>query len=174
MNDDIALAIADRFIKRFEGCRLAAYRDSFGVWTIGWGQTGPDVVEGSVWSRQHADARFAQSLRRAFESVKVAWPGAGRLHPKAQAALISLGYNRGFSLTKKVGDAKDRRREMRELQSAVSARDYLRMAQLFGEMKRLWVGIEDARGLLTRRDAEAELCTQAAEEAAGLSNGRAR
>ena len=26
-------------IKRFEGCRLKAYQDSVGVWTIGYGQT---------------------------------------------------------------------------------------------------------------------------------------
>lgn len=26
-------------IKRYEGCRLKAYKDSVGVWTIGWGNT---------------------------------------------------------------------------------------------------------------------------------------
>lgn len=26
-------------IKKFEGCRLAAYKDSSGVWTIGYGHT---------------------------------------------------------------------------------------------------------------------------------------
>ena len=27
-------------IKQFEGCRLTAYKDSVGVWTIGYGHTG--------------------------------------------------------------------------------------------------------------------------------------
>lgn len=26
-------------IKRFEGCRLTAYQDSIGIWTIGYGHT---------------------------------------------------------------------------------------------------------------------------------------
>lgn len=28
-----------KLIKDFEGCKLAAYKDSVGVWTIGWGNT---------------------------------------------------------------------------------------------------------------------------------------
>ena len=32
-------------IKRFEGCRLTAYQDSVGVWTIGYGHT-LDVSKG--------------------------------------------------------------------------------------------------------------------------------
>ncbi|HDT4264695.1 TPA: lysozyme, partial [Enterobacter kobei] len=28
-------------IKQFEGCRLTAYQDSVGVWTIGYGWTQP-------------------------------------------------------------------------------------------------------------------------------------
>lgn len=173
MNDDLALSIAVQSIKKSEGCRLVAYNDTRGYWTIGWGESelvDKSIRQGMVWSQQHADSRFSQRLAIVFHAVKVAWPGAERLHPKAQAALISLAYNRGTSLTKKVDDANDRRREMRELQSAVSARDYLRMAQLISSMKRLWVGTGQ-NGLLTRRDHEAELCTQAAEDAAGL-NGR--
>ena len=33
-------------IKKFEGCRLTAYADVAGVWTIGYGHTGKDVVPG--------------------------------------------------------------------------------------------------------------------------------
>jgi lysozyme len=29
--------------ERFEGCRLEAYPDIRGIWTIGYGHTGPDV-----------------------------------------------------------------------------------------------------------------------------------
>lgn len=35
-----------------EGLRLKAYQDSGGVWTIGWGHTGPEVVEGLIWTRE--------------------------------------------------------------------------------------------------------------------------
>lgn len=164
MNDDLALTIAMNLAKASEGCRLTAYWDAFGkVWTVGWGATGPDVKEGTTWSQQHADFRLLQRLAMDFARVKATWPGADRLHPKAQASLIDLGYNRGFSLTKKVGDAMDRRREMRELQPAVVRRDYAGMAALHRSMKRLWEG-KNMAGLLTRCEARAELCEQAAAQ----------
>lgn len=34
------------FLRRLEGCKLQAYRDVAGVWTIGYGHTGPDVGPG--------------------------------------------------------------------------------------------------------------------------------
>ena len=34
-------------IKKFEGCRLKAYKCSAGVWTCGWGAT-RDVKEGDL------------------------------------------------------------------------------------------------------------------------------
>ena len=39
-----------KLIKRFEGCRLKAYLCPAGVWTIGWGSTGPGIVKGVVWT----------------------------------------------------------------------------------------------------------------------------
>lgn len=164
MNDDLALALAAVLAKKSEGCELTAYWDDFGkVWTIGWGQTGPDIREGTVWSQQHADYRLLQTLSIKFASVKKTWPGAERLHPRAQASLIDLVYNRGSSLTKKASDALDRRREMRELQPAVVRRDYAEMARLHRSMKRIWEG-KNMRGLLVRCEARAVLCDQAAAE----------
>ena len=32
-----------KIIKEFEGLRLTSYQDSVGVWTIGYGHTGPEV-----------------------------------------------------------------------------------------------------------------------------------
>jgi len=164
MNDDIALGIAAKLAKASEGCRLTAYWDDFGkVWSIGFGQTGPDIKEGTTWSQQHADFRLLQRLAMDFARVKATWPGADRLHPKAQAALIDTIYNRGPSLTKRVDDKMDRRREMRELQPAVVRRDYAQMAALHRSMKRIWEG-KSMAGLLTRCEARAELCEQAAAE----------
>jgi lysozyme len=193
VNDDIALTVAQRLIKAEEGCYLVAYPDpasplakalgpkaaeqigrgagvpehlrhlSGDPWTIGYGQTGADVKRGTVWSQQQADSRLAQTLSLTFAAVKVAWPGSHRLHPKAQAALISLAYNRGTSLTKKAGDALDRRREMRELQPLVVRKDYAGMARAFLSMRRIWEG-KGLAGLLRRREAEAALCEEALTE----------
>lgn len=42
-----------------EGCRLEAYQDSVkGVWTIGYGCTGPAIGPGVVWTQAQADNEF--------------------------------------------------------------------------------------------------------------------
>lgn len=52
----------------FESCRLVAYPDpgskraDGGPWTCGWGQTGPDIVKGTVWTQAQADARFLDAV----------------------------------------------------------------------------------------------------------------
>lgn len=43
-----------------ESLRLVAYLDSGGVWTIGWGHTGPEVHRGLVWTREQA----AEALKK--------------------------------------------------------------------------------------------------------------
>ena len=49
-------------IKSFEDCVLTSYQDSGGVWTIGRGHTGPEVVEGLVWTQDQVDETFASDL----------------------------------------------------------------------------------------------------------------
>lgn len=46
---------AIEMIKSFEGCRLHSYKDSVGVWTIGWGHT-LGVVPGEAITQGKADA----------------------------------------------------------------------------------------------------------------------
>ncbi|MGL4675515.1 MAG: lysozyme, partial [Wohlfahrtiimonas sp.] len=41
-------------IKEFEGCKLKAYQDSVGVWTIGYGHT-KNVRKGDVITQTQAD-----------------------------------------------------------------------------------------------------------------------
>ena len=49
-------------IKRFEGCKLKAYKCPANVWTIGWGQTfypdGTKIKEGDVITQERADELF--------------------------------------------------------------------------------------------------------------------
>lgn len=56
-------------IKRFEGCRLTAYQDSVGIWTIGYGHTGPLVVEGQTITEQEADGLLRHDARIAENCV---------------------------------------------------------------------------------------------------------
>jgi lysozyme len=55
--------------KRFESCRLTAYQDVKGVWTIGWGHTGPEVRAGLVWTQAQADDALLADTARAVQDV---------------------------------------------------------------------------------------------------------
>lgn len=89
------------FVQAGEGCRLRAYRDSKGVWTIGWGHTGPEVVEGLVWTQAHADAVLIADLAhhaqllylRVKPTIVDAWPN------HQYAALVDFVFNLGAGET---------------------------------------------------------------------------
>ncbi|WP_348269853.1 lysozyme [Edaphobacter paludis] len=55
--------------KRFEGLRLAAYQDQSGIWTIGYGHTGPDVHQGLTITIAQADALLRSDTTRAAACV---------------------------------------------------------------------------------------------------------
>ncbi len=50
-------------IKLFEGLRLEAYQDIAGIWTIGYGHTGPDVQEGMRISERDAEEILKTDLK---------------------------------------------------------------------------------------------------------------
>ncbi|WP_241301206.1 lysozyme [Burkholderia cenocepacia] len=62
-------------------------------WTCGWGSTGPDVREGTVWTQAIADARHDENLTAAAELVDQAARVA--LSPQQKAALVSIVNNVG-------------------------------------------------------------------------------
>src|SRR5581483_9745745 len=91
-------------------------------------------------------------VARWYANCKRAFPGFADLRPHAQAALISLCYNRGTSM---IGDS---RREMREIRdNGVPTRDYAYIAKKLREMPRIWRGTSIERGMTRRRLAEARL-----------------
>lgn len=55
-----------QFIKRTEGCKLTAYQDAKGVWTIGYGHTA-GVSRGDRISQQQAEQFLREDLQK-FES----------------------------------------------------------------------------------------------------------
>ena len=63
------LTWAARFIAPWEGLRTAAYLDSGGIPTIGYGHTGPDVKLGMTISRATALALLTSDLRSAAQAV---------------------------------------------------------------------------------------------------------
>ena len=85
-------------IKHFEGCRLAAYRDAVGVWTIGYGQT-EGVHEGMTITQIEAEAMLKQALADKYV------PGVQRLFGPLEQhqadALVSFAYNLGVGALQK-------------------------------------------------------------------------
>ena len=129
-------------IKRFESCRLRSYRDVVGVWTIGYGHTGPDVTPGKTITSEQATDLLDADLHK-FEDainqlVKV---------PLAQTqfdALVCLVYNIGLS---HFGTS--------TLLRILNAGDYASAANEFPKWD--MAGGKQIPGLLTRRCAERAL-----------------
>lgn len=93
-------------VRSFEGRALRAYRDSVGVWTIGFGNTNYDkwavsylgraIGPGMTITEDQAEYLLRESIRRGYA------PACGRKMPKATPqvldAAISFHYNTGAIL----------------------------------------------------------------------------
>jgi lysozyme len=58
-----------RLTQKFEGLRLTAYQDQVGVWTIGYGHTGPAVHSGLTITQSQAEALLQCDMMRAVACV---------------------------------------------------------------------------------------------------------
>lgn len=79
-------------IKKFEGCKLKAYKDSAGVWTIGYGHTG-DVFAGQTITQEEADDLLRFDVREAehyLNNEQII------LNQNQYDALVSFIYNVGY------------------------------------------------------------------------------
>lgn len=86
-------------IKRFEGCRLKAYKPvpTETHWTIGWGHYGPDVKEGQTITQAEADAMLLSDCQRFAGAVDNPSnvPLTSQLNDNQRDALISFAFNCG-------------------------------------------------------------------------------
>ncbi len=80
-------------IRTFEGCRLMPYLCPAGVWTCGWGSTGPDVVPGQPWTQEYADRRMQQDAMRFARGTLALCPG---LAGTRLSAIADFAYNVGL------------------------------------------------------------------------------
>ena len=140
MQDDAA---GENLTKSFESCSLEAYWDPDGkCWTIGWGHTGPEVVEGLIWTQVMADAVLdadrAQAIACVNRHVTV------KLTQTEFDALVDFTFNLGC------GAFRDS-----TMLKLLNAGDYSGAAAQFD----LWdnAGGKVMAGLLRRRQAETDL-----------------
>lgn len=135
-------------LKQFEGCRLTAYQDSVGVWTIGFGTT-TGVKEGQTISQVKAEEylRFDLAIfeKAVTESLKVP------VNQNQFDALVSFTYNIGVSafrsstLLNLINEKTDKKIVAAEFSKWVKA------------------GNQILPGLVSRRKAESELFLKGAK-----------
>lgn len=137
------LKILTDLLKRFEGCKLKAYKCPAGVWTIGFGST-RGVKEGDVITQAEADAMLLEEAQEYLDEALRLSPRLRSATPGQQAAIASFVYNCGAGNYKKS-----------TLKRNIDAGD-------FNEAKhsiKMWKKADGKvlRGLVTRRQAEADL-----------------
>lgn len=141
-----------------EGCRLRAYRNfPREPWTCGWGET-EGVGPNTVWTQEYADQRFCDSLSVRADQVQAACTVAP--NENQLAAMVVLAYNIGLGWE---GSAKPRGAKDGFKQSTVLRRhnegNFAAAARAFSMWNKIdkGKGLEDDKGLTSRRLAEAAL-----------------
>lgn len=129
-------------IKRFEGCKLKAYRCAAGVLTIGYGHTGDDVYVGQQISQEEAVALLNADLDKFVTGVEKLV--TVDLNDNQFSALVSLAFNIGLGNLKKSN-----------LLKKVNAKDFI--GALESWLKWNKAGGKVLKGLTARREAEKEL-----------------
>lgn len=89
-------------IKRWEGCRLTAYQDIVGVWTIGYGTTNADkgitgitIQSGLTITQQQADEWLLESIKRKYLPKVEKYNYKYNFNQNQIDALTSFAYNIG-------------------------------------------------------------------------------
>lgn len=128
-------------IKKFEGCRLLAYQDSVGVWTIGYGHT-QGVSRNDKISQDQADDFLLHDIELAVKDVnrlvKVT------LNSNQFDALVSFTFNLGA-----------RNLSSSTLLKKLNAGQTDMVANEFGRW--VFAGKRISSGLVKRREAEKNL-----------------
>lgn len=110
-------------LKLGEGLRLKAYRDTEGVWTIGYGHTGLDVFPGLVWTPAQAEAALVKDMGKAIALCDRYLPWWEVLDPDRQDVLAEMMFNMGW------GDGKHGLSSFKNTLAKIKAGDYAGAAE---------------------------------------------
>nr|DAH57123.1 MAG TPA: Lysozyme [Caudoviricetes sp.] len=83
-----------KLIQDFEGLALKAYKDPIGVWTWGYGSTGPHVTPDKVGTKEEAEQLLKKDLERFEKGVSdlIKVP----LNQNQFDSLVSFSFNLGL------------------------------------------------------------------------------
>lgn len=126
-------------IKKFEGCRLAAYQDSTGVWTIGYGHTS-GVKSGQTITQAQADTFLVTDCATAEKAVN-SYDSTYGWNQNQFDALVSFTFNCGSGNLKTLLNSG--KRTIVEISAKITAYNK--------------AGGQVLQGLVNRRAAEKEL-----------------
>ena len=88
--------IAFEKIKEFEDCRLQAYQDAAGVWTIGYGHT-YNVRQGDTISQWYADDMLKEDIENVERQLMALHdPEVLDMTPQQLDAVVSFVFNLGI------------------------------------------------------------------------------
>ncbi|MCU2457547.1 lysozyme [Enterobacter hormaechei subsp. hoffmannii] len=133
-------------IKEFEGCKLTAYQDSVGVWTIGYGWTQPvdgKPIRAGMTIKQETAERLLKTGLVSYESDVSRLVKVGLTQGQFDA-LVSFTYNLGA-----------RSLSTSTLLRKINAGDYAGAADEFLRWNK--AGGKVLKGLTRRREAERAL-----------------
>lgn len=89
--------LADILIEQSEGCQLEAYKDTLGLWTIGWGHLlQPQGIDwtGSTIDQAQADQWLDEDTAQA-RVLAAQFPNFAGMSDVRQAVLISMTFQMG-------------------------------------------------------------------------------
>lgn len=86
-----------RDVQSAEGCRLTAYKDTRGLWTIGWGHELDQSIDwaGQEWTQETADNQLAADIDEADEQA-MNLPEVPGLNACRTNAVVELVFNMGL------------------------------------------------------------------------------
>lgn len=129
-------------LKQLEGCELKAYKCPRGVWTIGYGHTGPDITAGKIITQKQADETLEHDLKKFCKGIcsliKV------EVTQNQFDAIVCLTFNIGIGA---LGGS--------TLLRLLNEEKYFEAAQQFDRW--VYVGKEKSDGLIRRRKIEKDL-----------------
>ena len=128
-------------IKKFEGCKLTAYKCPAGIWTIGYGHT-RNVHKGEVITQQQADELLKQDLLVYEAGINVM---KLNINQNQYDSLVSFAFNLGLGALQKSTLLK--RIKVNPNDTKIKD-EFLRWS---------YAGGKQLKGLLLRRQAEANL-----------------
>lgn len=82
-------------LRRHEGCRLSVYKDTVGVWTIGYGHTKGIHAGTKPITQEQAELWLREDLLLAWKACKKVYPELGKLDKVRQGVLINMCFNLG-------------------------------------------------------------------------------